>query len=73
MDPTELNRYQYYSFLRQRRKPQKGEIKVIKFPPIGDDEDVTAYYERCHEEVGAIPSPIIPNQKKGKKWKNQKL
>jgi len=76
---AERKRYEYYSFLRRDKKPSRGSLRKIKFPPIKDDEDVVEYFNRCHEAVGARPSPVGPmrripvntpcNCKSGKKYK----
>ena len=64
LEKREVNRHHYYSFLRRRKKPTVGSLKEIKFPPIGDSEDVNVYFDRCHSEVGARPAPIGPMKKK---------
>jgi len=63
LDPKEMNRYSYYAFLRRRNKPQSGWNKDIEFPPMGEDEDVNDYFNRCHQEVGARPAPVGPMKK----------
>jgi hypothetical protein len=56
----ERKRYAFYNFLRLRRKPTRGALKEVTFPPIKEKEDVVSYFERCHEAVGARPAPIGP-------------
>lgn len=56
-------RYQYYGFLRKSNKPTKGANRIIKFPPIKDEEDINEYFNRCHDTVGARPAPIGPMKK----------
>jgi len=54
------DRPKFQSFLRSRRKPQKGELAQIDLPEKKEGEDEIAYANRCYEAVGVRPTMTGP-------------